>query len=142
MTLTTIEPPAEPPVAIEAPALDLRAFTFDERRDILPVVTEVLSAAGCWLRERRFLSFSQVEFLFELQLRQALDLYSALIAAGLELTPDTHAELTGLCTLRRHNHRLPLTQEARPGRILSARLEVSFLEETALELGLGTIGLA
>jgi hypothetical protein len=138
MTPATIEPPPEPPILLEAPSLDLRAFTYDERREILPAVTEVLAAAGCWLRERRAVSFSQVEFFFELQLRNALDLYSALIAAGLELTPDTHAGLTGLCTLRRHNQRLRL----RPGRILTARLEVSFLEDTALELGLGPIGLA
>jgi hypothetical protein len=138
MTPPTIEPQPEAAVLLEAPSLDLHAFTYEERRDILPAVTEVLAAAGCWLRERRAVSFSQVEFLFELQLRNALELYSALIAAGLDLTPDTHAGLTGLCTLRRHNHRL----RERPSRILTARLEVSFLEDTALELGLGPIGLA
>jgi hypothetical protein len=142
MTLSTIEPPPTPPTLLEPPAIELRASTYEERRDILPAVTEVLSAAGCWLRERRVISFSQVEFLFELQLRNALDLYSALIAAGLELSPDTHAGLTGLCLLRRHNHRLHHALEAPTGRILSARLEVSFLEDIALELGLGPIGLA
>ncbi len=83
-------------------------------------------------------SFSQVEFFFEMQLRSALEIYSALVGAGLELSQASHAELTGLCTMRRHKHAL----RARPGRVLSVRLEVSFLEESEFDTGLGAVGLA
>jgi hypothetical protein len=138
MTQPGIQPPLAEPAPAEAADLDLRGFSYEERRSILPAVTEAVSSGGCWLKERRAVSFSQVVFLFEMQIRAAIELYSALIGTGLELTQDTHAELTGLCTVRRHNHRL----QDRPSRVLSVRLEVSFLEDTAFELGLGGIGLA
>jgi hypothetical protein len=138
MTLHDLTPPPPETAPAEAASLDLRGFSYDERRAILPAVTAAVSSGGCWLKERRAVSFSQVEFRFEMQVRAAIDLYSALIAAGLELTQDTHAELTGLCTLRRHNHRL----HDPTSRLLSVRLEVSFLEETAFELAPSSIGLA
>jgi hypothetical protein len=134
----TIDPPPAHPEAQPLPDLDLRGFSYEERQAILPAVTDAIGAGGCWLRERRITGFSQVVFLFEMQLRATLEVYSALIGAGLELTQDTHAELTGLCTVRRHNQRL----RDRPGRVLSVRLEVSFLEESAFELSLDGIGLA
>jgi len=138
MTLPGMGLPLAEPVPPEGTDIDLRAFSYEERRAILPAVTEAVSSGGCWLKERRAVSFSQVVFLFEMQIRAAIELYSALIGSGLELTQGTHAELTGLCTVRRYHHRL---QDA-PSGILSVRLEVSFLEDTVFELGLGIIGLA
>ncbi len=135
-SMATLPPEPVPPV--DVPDLELHGFSYDERRDILAAVSEAVSSVGCWLKERRVVSFSQVEFVFEMQMRAALELYSALIGAGLELTPETHAELTGLCTVRRHNHRL----RNRPGRVLSVRLEISFIEDSAFELGLGFVGAA
>lgn len=141
MSLHTIEPPPAPPDPPQPHDLDLHGFSYDERREILPAVTEAVSSGGCWLRERRVVGFSQVEFLFEMQLRGAIDLYSNLIGTGLELSPGTHAELAGLCTLR-HNQRQNQRMRSRPGRVLSVRLEVNFLEDAAFELGLAGVGLA
>jgi hypothetical protein len=128
-----VQLPVAEPAADDGQRIQLRGFSYEERRAILPAVTEVVSSGGCWLKERRMVSFSQVEFLFEMQLRSALEIYSELIAAGLELSQDSHAELTGLCTVRRHDRELRVS----PGRVLSVRLEVSFLEESDFELALG-----
>jgi hypothetical protein len=141
MSLQSIEPPTAPPEAVLPHDLSLHGFSYEERREILPAVTEAVSSDGCWLRERRVVGFSQVEFHFEMQLRAAIELYSNLIGTGLELSPGTHAELAGLCTLR-HNQRQTQRLRNRPGRILSVRLAVNFLEDAAFELGLTGIGLA
>jgi hypothetical protein len=130
-----VQLPVAEPAADDGQRIQLRGFSYEERRTILPVVTEVVSSGGCWLKERRVVSFSQVEFLFEMQLRWALEVYSSLIAAGLELSQDSHAELTGLCTVRRHDRELRTSA----GRVLSVRLEVSFLEESDFEQALGGV---
>jgi hypothetical protein len=82
--------------------LDIATFSYEDRRAIFPAVAEALELCGCWLLDRRQTSLTQVEFHFELQLRSVLDLYAALIAAGLELTRASHEHLTVLWTLRRH----------------------------------------
>jgi hypothetical protein len=138
MELSLVRPLAVEAMVEDAATIQLRGFSYEERRVILPAITEALSSGGCWLRERQMVSFSQVEFRFEMQLRWALETYSALIASGLELTQPSHAELTGLCTVRRHGREL----RESPNRVLTLRLEVSFLEETEFDLALGGIGLA
>jgi hypothetical protein len=116
-------PPPDPLPAVST--LDIETFSYEERRVIFPAVTQALEICGCWLLDRRPLSFTQVEFYFELQLRSVVDLYAALIAAGLELTRASHEHLTTLCTVRKH-HDHP---SALPG-IVTVRLQIAFLEES------------
>ena len=94
---------------------------------------------GCWVLARGTLPSSQIELVFEVHLRSAFDLYGALIAAGVELTRDSHAALTGLCTLRRH-HPAPHLAALDSYRIVTVRLEVSFVDEDDIESAL--VGLA
>lgn len=82
--------------------LEIATFSYEDRRAIFPAIAEALELCGCWLLDRRQTSLTQVEFHFELQLRSVVDLYAALIAAGLELTRTSHRDLTVLWTLRRH----------------------------------------
>jgi len=100
------DPQALPPLIAELTPgptlLEIATFSYEDRRAIFPAVAEALELCGCWLLDRRQTSLSQVEFHFELQLRSVLDLYAALIAAGLELTRTSHQHLTVLWTLRRH----------------------------------------
>ena len=116
------------PFAGNPPDLAVRGFSYEDRRAILPALAEVLTASGCSLYDRKAVSFAQMEYHFELPLRSAIELYSGLVGCGLELTRASHLELTGLCTLRRHNPR-PQQQ----GRVIGVRLEVSFLEEIELQ---------
>jgi hypothetical protein len=116
-----------PPPQPAAPDLDVRGFSYEDRREILPALAEALAASGCWLHGHKAVSPAQMEYRFELPLRSAVDLYSGLVGCGLELTRSSHLELTGLCTLR-HN---PRPQQL--GRVIGVRLEVSFLEDIELQ---------
>jgi hypothetical protein len=121
------QPPARAEMQ-QAPAaeLDVRGFSYEDRRAMLPALAAALNASGCWLHGSKAVSLAQMEYRFEMPLRSAVELYSGLVGCGLELTRNSHAELTGLCTLRRHN--LPAQQM---GRVIDVRLEVNFVEEIA-----------
>lgn len=118
--------------------LELRCYSYDERREVLAAVAELISTGGCWLKSRRALSFTQVEFLFEMQLRASLEVYSGLLEAGLELSPQAHMELTSLCTLRRHKDEL----QASASQVVSVRLELQFIDDAEGDFEPGSGGLA
>jgi hypothetical protein len=125
----------------DLPAVALRGFSHEDRRLILPALDRAIDSCGCWVVERRTVSPAQVELVLEVQLSGVFELYGALIAAGVELTRASHAALTELCTLRRHN------VFADPpvllyGRVVTLGLEVSFFEESENEMGLWAAGLA
>jgi hypothetical protein len=113
-------PEAPPP----PPALDLTTFSYEDRRVILPAVADALQMCGCWVLDRKPLSFTQTEFRFELRLHSILELYVALIGAGLELTTASHLDLTSLCTVRKHHSPRSAFKD-----LVDVRLEVSFLED-------------
>ena len=127
----------QPPPPTFCPAVDVRGFSNQDRYQILAALEGTLNSCGCWLLDQRALSAAKMEMVFEVQLRSALDLYGALIAAGVELSRDSHATLTRLWTLRRHN-----MQSGVHGNLVSVRLEISFVEENAAEFDLGMVGLA
>jgi hypothetical protein len=121
------------PATRREPASDVRnlvlqSFTYEGRRVILPALADAMTHCGCWLLERKVVSLTQVDYIFELQQRAVLELYSGLIGAGLELTRASHLELTSLCGLLTHHS----TVAARR-RIVHVQLEVSFLEELDLK---------
>ncbi len=121
VTLAFSQPPHE------SPALELDCFSFDERRVLLPAISEAMTLCGCWLLDRRALSLTQIEFRFEFQLCSAVELYAALVAAGLQLTRASHLHLTSLCMVRKHG-------SPRPGLagLVNVRLAVSFLDDATL----------
>ena len=112
-------PPGLPGLTVE-----LRGYSYDDRRIILPALLQALSACGGWMLDRQTLPSGRMEFWFEVPLEASLDLYSSLISAGLELVRASHIDLTTLCTLCRHHGQLRT-----PDRIVSIRLEISFLDE-------------
>ncbi len=126
-SLTKIAAPKHQPPA-DARSLRLQSFTYEGRRVILPALSDAMTHCGCWLLERNVVSYTQLDYIFELQQISMLDLYSELIGAGLELTRASHLELTTLCGLLAHNH----TSTDRR-RIVHVHLEVSFLEELDLK---------
>jgi len=114
---------------LPTPDLAVRGFSYEDRRELLPALAEALTASGCWLHDRKAVSLAQMEYRFEMPLRSAVELYSGLVGCGLELTRNSHMELTGLCTLRRHNSR-----PQQLGRVIGVRLEVNFVEEIEAHL--------
>ena len=108
----------------ETPVIHLRGRSFDDQREMVPVLLDSMASCGCWLLERRELPPNAIEFRFELLLRSVFEVYSGLLSCGVELSRDSHTRMKSLCTVRDHNpHR------ARRRRILTIRLELIFVEE-------------
>jgi hypothetical protein len=108
-------------------SLDIQAFTYEQRNGLLPELTAAFGNCGGWVLERKTLSPTNMEFVVEIQLLAALDLYAAILAAGVELTRAGHVALTELCTRRKH-----MSLAAELGQIVSIRLEISFLDDITI----------
>lgn len=106
---------------------ELRGYSFQDRQAILPSLNSAFSLCGGWVLERKATSANTMEFRFEIQLQSIMELYSSLVAAGLELTRDTHDTLTALCISRKH-----IAFSSRQRSLLSIRLELNFLEDVTL----------
>jgi hypothetical protein len=118
--------PPVPPIELYR-SFCLQGYSYGERATLLPELTHAFSECGGWVLERRTISSSTMEFRLELQLRGIAELYSALVAAGVELTRTAHTTLTSLCVCQRHSGRaIQLNQ------VLILNLELSFLEDVTL----------
>ena len=118
--------PPEPPTP-EGRLFVLQGYSYTERAILLPNLTTAFTHCGGWVLDRKTTSPTTIEFRLELQLRAVVELYAALVAAGIELTSIAHETLAGLCTCRRHGaSAINLRQ------VLTFRLELSFLEDVTL----------
>jgi hypothetical protein len=112
---------------ISMEALDIQAFTYEQRHGLLSDLTFACTNCGGWILDRKTLSPTNMEFKIEIQLRAILDLYAAIISTGVELTRSGHEALTELCTRRKH-----LSLSAELGQIVAIRLEIAFLDDITL----------
>ncbi|WP_334269653.1 hypothetical protein [Edaphobacter sp. HDX4] len=108
-------------------SLDILGFSYDERADVLPGLLVALADCGGWVLDRRALTTNLIELRVEVQLRSILELYSSIVAAGLELTRSSHLALTDLCTCRRN-----VADATDLGHVLTVKMKINFLEEVSL----------
>ena len=120
----------------DPPPIELRGHSYEDHRQMLAALQTTVASCGCWVLEQRTLSPTLTELRFEIQLRSVFELYSGLIAVGVELSRDSHLRMTALCTVRDHNPR-----QAKRRRVITMRLELSFLDENDPGPGL-TVGIA
>ncbi len=126
------------PVAEVVPCeLQLRCFSYEERFGVMGAMLEALDQCGCWMEAREAVSATRVEMRFAARLEASDELYTGLIAAGVEMTRESHMALTWLCTRRRHQ-----PEGASVFATVGVRLEMNFLEEPELEMGFVAQGLA
>lgn len=111
-------------IGVNEAEVHLRGHSFDDHRKLVPALLNSMATCGCWVTEQRPLSATQTELSFEVQLRSVYELYSGILSAGLELTRDSHMRMSSLCNVRDHNPR-----QAKRRRIITVRLEISFLEQ-------------
>ncbi len=107
--------------------VDLQGFSYQERFGLLPHLTTAFTACGGWITDRKTVSPDATVFHLEIRLSDVLDLYAAILSAGLELTRPGHLALTALCTCYHH---LAFTGEL--AQTLTIRLEINFLEDVTL----------
>ncbi len=115
-------------------SVDIQSFSYEARASVLPTLTASFSDCGGWVLDRKTLSPTTIEFRIEIQLRSVLDLYAALLSAGIELTRGAHITFTDLCTCRKH-----LRTTADLGQVVALRIEISFLEDVTLHSLLATL---
>jgi hypothetical protein len=114
-------------------SIDIQSFSYEERTAVLPLLTNSFADCGGWVLDRKTLSPTAIEFRLEIQLRSVLDLYAAILSAGIELTRGAHLSLTDLCTCRKHLRTADL------GQVIALRIEISFLEDVTLHSLLATL---
>ncbi|MDE3106103.1 MAG: hypothetical protein KGK08_13090 [Acidobacteriota bacterium] len=107
--------------------IEIQSFSYQERTQVLASLSTALTQCGCWITDRRSVLPTQVEICFEAQLSSAVELYTAILGAGVELTRGAHLALTYLCMCRKHMRR-----RAEFGQVVELRLEISFLEDVTL----------
>jgi hypothetical protein len=96
---STFRDPLQPGVI--AWALQMRAISRDEPSRAVKSVTGAILACGGWVLSRSASDTGLIDILFEFERRSCLEIYSVLIAAGLELSQGAHIRFTELCQCTR-----------------------------------------
>jgi hypothetical protein len=113
--------------------VELQGYSYEDNGTVAAALLETLKRCGCWAEERLNVAPSRMDICFEVRLSAADEIYSGLVAAGVEFTREAHQAMTWLCTLRRH-------EGPRSFRTVCVRMEMSFLEEYAQEMGMMATG--
>ena len=106
-------------------ALQMRAISRDEPGRVVKGVTGAILGCGGWVLSRSVTDTGLIDILFEFERNACLEIYSILIAAGLELSQGAHLRFTELCQCTR------LRGESCAEDIISVDLEIQVLEWSA-----------
>jgi hypothetical protein len=82
-------------------ALQMRAISQEEPGRVVKSVTGAILGCGGWVLSRSASDAGLIQILFEFERRSCLEIYSILIAAGLELSQGAHMRFTELCQCTR-----------------------------------------
>src|SRR6478672_8070514 len=78
-------------------ALEMKAVSAEEPSRLVKTLTGGILGCGGWVLSRGASDSGTVNLLFEFERQACLDIYSVLIAAGLELSQAGHVRFTELC---------------------------------------------
>ncbi|HLY40819.1 MAG TPA: hypothetical protein VKR52_06370 [Terracidiphilus sp.] len=82
-------------------AIELRAVSMGEPGRLIRTLTGAILGCGGWILSRGTSDTGSVKLLFEFERRSCLDIYSVLVAAGVELNQAGHIQFTELCQCTR-----------------------------------------
>ncbi len=85
-------------------ALQLRAVSAEEPTRLIQFLTGAILGCGGWVLSRGADHQGIVNLLFEFERRACIDIYSVLIASGVELSQLGHVHLTELCQCTRSHY--------------------------------------
>jgi hypothetical protein len=77
--------------------MQMCAVSMEEPGHLLRTVTGAILGCGGWVLSRASNDTGAVNLLFEFERRSCLDIYSVLVAAGVELSQSGHIRFTELC---------------------------------------------
>lgn len=86
-------------------ALEMKAVSAEEPSRLVKTLTGGILACGGWVLSRGASDSGTVNMLFEFERQACLDIYSVLVAAGLELNQNGHIRFTELCQCTRSQPR-------------------------------------
>ena len=86
-------------------AMQMKAVSTEEPSRLVQFLTGAILGCGGWVLSRGANDTGMVNMLFEFERQACVDIYSVLIAAGLELSPNGHLRFTELCQCTRSHHR-------------------------------------
>jgi hypothetical protein len=88
--------------AISIPwAMQMKAVSIEEPAHLVRTLTGAILACGGWVLSRGANDTGTVNMLFEFERQVCVDIYSVLIAAGIDLSQAGHIRLTELCQCTR-----------------------------------------
>lgn len=99
-------------------ALEMKAVSAEDPSRLVKTLTGGILGCGGWVLSRGASDSGIVNMLFEFERQSCLDIYSVLIAAGLEISQNGHIRFTELCQCT-HSRRQECARE-----IASVDLEV------------------
>lgn len=81
--------------------MQMKAVSTEEPSRLVQSLTGAILGCGGWVLSRGANDTGLINMLFEFERQACVDIYSLLIAAGLELSPNGHMRLTELCQCTR-----------------------------------------
>lgn len=75
----------------------MRAISQEEPSRLVKTVTGAILGCGGWVLSRSATDSGLIDMLFEFERQSCLEIYTALVASGLELGRTAHLQLTELC---------------------------------------------
>jgi hypothetical protein len=84
-------------------ALQMKAISIEEPSRLVQTLTGAILGCGGWVLSRGANDSGTISMLFEFERQACVDIYSVMIAAGLELSQNGHIRFTELCQCTR-NH--------------------------------------
>lgn len=82
-------------------AIQMKAISIEEPSRLVRTLTGAILGCGGWVLSRGANDAGTVSMLFEFERQFCVDIYSVMIAAGLELSQSGHVRFTELCQCTR-----------------------------------------
>jgi hypothetical protein len=82
-------------------AMEMKAVSIEDPSRLVQTLTGAILGCGGWVLSRGASDTGMVGMLFEFERQACVDMYSLLIAAGLELSQSGHIRFTELCQCTR-----------------------------------------
>jgi hypothetical protein len=77
--------------------LYLTALVDEEQSTVVPRLSGIIPDCGAWIRSRSYVQPGTARLVFEFPRDICVEIYSALVSVGLQLTATSHGLLTELC---------------------------------------------
>ncbi len=85
-------------------ALQIKATTAEEPTRLIQTMTGAILGCGGWVLSRGANETGVINLLFEFERRHCVEMYTVLVAVGLELSQTAHIRLTELCQCTRQSN--------------------------------------